>query len=182
MTVWICCAKIKTRIKILLFTYLKKVKPMSIKFFTPKFIYPILTLLWVILIFSFSLQSGDTSAQMSSGFGKWLIQTLLPFAKDFLEEHWGMVHLLIRKGAHFTEFLVLGVLVRSTLQQYAYRLPAHLGAVAWLMCVVVASCDETIQRFVGGRAGQVQDVLLDSCGALVGVAMISLLIYRRKKW
>ena len=133
------------------------------------------------VIFSFSLQPGDTSAQISSGFGQWLIQTLLPFAKDFLEENWGTVHLLIRKGAHFTEYLMLGILMRSTLLQYAHRLPARLGGVSWLMCVVVASCDETIQRYVGGRAGQVMDVLLDASGALVGIALLSLCINRRKK-
>ena len=151
------------------------------KFFNPKFIYSIITLLWVILIFSFSLQSGDASSQISSGFGKWLIQTILSFAKDFLEENWGTVHLIIRKGAHFTEFFVLGVLMESTLHQYTHRLRAHLGGTAWLLCVLVASCDETIQLYVGGRAGQVTDVLLDSCGAFVGIAMIGLLVYRRKK-
>lgn len=149
--------------------------------FLPQVIYPIITLLWIMVIFSFSLQPGDTSAQISSGFGQWLIQTLLPFAKDFLEENWGTVHLLIRKGAHFTEYLMLGILMRSTLLQYAHRLPARLGGVSWLMCVVVASCDETIQRYVGGRAGQVMDVLLDASGALVGIALLSLCINRRKK-
>lgn len=38
-----------------------------------------------------------------------------------------------------------------------------------LVCVLVASCDETIQLFSGGRCGQVKDVVLDSCGALRGV-------------
>ena len=133
------------------------------------------------LIFSFSFQPGDTSSQISSGFGQWLIQTLLPFAKDFLEENWGMVHLIIRKGAHFTEFFVLGVLMRSTLHQYAHRIRASLGGTAWLMSIFVASCDEIIQLFVGGRAGQVQDVLLDACGALVGIVVSGLCMNRRKK-
>ena len=155
---------------------------MLVKLFTSKFIYPTITLLWIMFIFSFSLQSGDTSSQISSGFGQWLIQTILPFAKEFLEENWGMLHLIIRKGAHFSEYLVLGVLMRSTLHRYAHRLHAHLGGTAWLMCVVVASCDETIQLFVGGRAGQVTDVLLDSCGAFVGIVIISLFINRGKKW
>ena len=131
------------------------------------------------LIFSFSLQSGDTSSQISSGFGQWLIQTIMPFAKDFLEENWGMVHLIIRKGAHFTEFLVLGVLMRCTLHQYAYRIRASLGGTAWLMSTLIASSDETIQLFVGGRAGCVQDVLLDASGALVGVMIIGLWINKR---
>ena len=146
-----------------------------------KRIYVCMTFLWIIFIFSFSLQPGDVSSQISSGFGQWLIQTLLPFAKDFLEENWGVVHLIIRKGAHFTEYLVLGILMRSTLHQYAHRLPTRLGGVSWLMCVVVASCDETIQRYVGGRAGQVMDVLLDARGALVGIVLLSLCINRRKK-
>lgn len=152
-----------------------------IKLFASRLIYPITTLLWIMFIFSLSLQTGDTSAQISSGFGQWLIQTILPFAKDFFEENWDMVHLVIRKGAHFTEFFVLGVLMRSTLHQYEHQIRASVSGAAWLMCVVVASCDETIQRYVGGRAGQVQDILLDASGALVGIILIGLFTNRRKK-
>ena len=159
----------------------KKEKLMIKKLLDYKCICPIITMLWILFIFAFSLQSGDVSAQISSGFGQWLIQNLLPFAKDFFEENWETVHLLIRKGAHFTEYLVLGILVRGTLHQCAHRLPARLGGVSWLMCVVVASCDETIQRYVGGRVGQVMDVLLDASGALVGIVLLSLCINRRKK-
>ena len=154
---------------------------MLTKIFSPKFIYPILTILWIMIIFSFSLQSGDTSSQISSGFGQWLIQTILPFAKDYLEENWDVLHTLIRKGAHFTEFFVLGVLMRGSLHQYAYRIRASLGGTSWLMCVVVAACDETIQLFAGGRAGQVTDIMLDASGALVGIIVIGLFINRRKK-
>ena len=38
--------------------------------------------------------------------------------------------------------------------------------------MLVASLDETLQLFVNGRAGRVQDVLIDSAGALVGVLVV----------
>jgi len=39
---------------------------------------------------------------------------------------------------------------------------------------VYAATDEFHQLFVPGRSGQVKDVLLDSCGAAVGVLILML--------
>lgn len=77
---------------------------------------------------------------------------------------------LVRKAAHFTEYLVLGLLVsfaaRPRWREPRERLRAPL--VLWLVVPIV---DEAIQLFVPGRAGMLQDVLLDAggygCGLLV---------------
>ena len=87
------------------------------------------------------------------------------------EEQLGLMHHLLRKCAHFTEYFVLGVLMVLTLIQtvFQYKVPAGIGA-----CVLVAAVDETIQRFVPGRSGQVTDVMLDSVGAAVGICAVIL--------
>jgi len=35
----------------------------------------------------------------------------------------------------------------------------------------VGAMDETLQLFVDGRAGQIKDVMIDSCGSLVGIVV-----------
>lgn len=147
------------------------------------FIYLLLTTCWIALIFSFSLQPAEISSEMSSGFGKMLMETFVPRLLEELEampeEQLGLMHHLLRKCAHFTEYFVLGALMMLTLMQTVFRnrIPTGIGA-----CALVAVVDETIQRFVPGRSGQVTDVLLDSAGAAAGIlAMIFLEIWFKKK-
>lgn len=149
-------------------------------------IYLIITICWIALIFSFSLQPAEISDNTSSGFGTWIIETFVPDLLDELEgvsgEQLGLLHHLLRKCAHFTEYFVLGVLMMLTVSQtiLRYKVPSGIGA-----CALVASVDETIQRFVPGRSGQVTDVLLDSTGAMLGICVVVLLLKwlrkRRKK-
>ena len=136
------------------------------------FIFLIATIGWISVIFSFSLQPADVSSEMSSGLGKMLLETFAPEFLDELEnmsgDQLGLLHHLLRKCAHFTEYFVLGVLVMLTLLQMFFKKKAAIGTGASML---VASVDETIQRFVPGRSGQVTDVLLDTIGAGVGIAV-----------
>lgn len=120
------------------------------------------TFTWIMLIFSFSMQSGEESSQISGGIVSRLVDLL--FSPDFAYAE--QLEFLIRKLAHFTEYFVLGVLVLQTLKQT--RCPRQV-IVGLLICVLVASCDETIQLFSGGRSGKIADVVLDSVGAWCGI-------------
>ncbi len=132
-----------------------------------------ITLLWVMVIFSFSLQPADTSSQLSLGIGHWLIE-LLPsaFADKLLampQEQLDLLHTLLRKAGHFSEYLILGVLSMFTVLQTELR---HKIWMSLGFCLVVASVDESIQLFVSGRSGQVSDVVLDCVGALCGILFL----------
>ncbi len=139
-------------------------------------IYFLITILWTMVIFSFSLQSGDSSSQLSSGFGVWIVET---FLVDFMgkfdsisTEQVEFFHLLLRKCAHFFEYLLLGILMRLSLQQIEIR---YRNVIALIACVFAASIDEMIQLFVPGRCGRIADVLIDSVGALCGICFTILL-------
>ena len=125
-------------------------------------IYMCLTVLWVLFIFSFSMQSGEESSQVSGGIVFQLIKILFPQGFAYVEQ----LEFFIRKAAHFTEYFVLGVLVLQTLSQTSCPKQVIIGI---LLCIIVASCDETIQLFSGGRSGKIADVVLDSVGAWCGV-------------
>lgn len=138
--------------------------------------YTILTIFWTVIIFAFSLQPGDASSQISSGFGKWLIEV---FFSGFIGEvemlstkQLEQLHFLLRKCAHFTEYFILGVWVSVALKWLPIYRKILLGL---LYCILVASTDETIQLFVSGRSGRFSDVVLDSVGALCGIGFLLLI-------
>lgn len=132
----------------------------------------IITLLWVAVIFSFSLQPAATSSQVSRGVGHWIVDTFVPFLSERLEtmpvEQLELLHTLLRKAGHFSEYFILGILAVLTVLQTKLR---YRRLSALFFCVLVAAVDETIQLFVSGRSGQVTDVVLDSVGALCGIVV-----------
>ena len=133
-----------------------------------RFIFITITLIWTALIFSFSLQSGEVSGDLSGSVLEALLGFFMPGVLESPEKL-ELFHLILRKCAHFTEFMILGVLSSITLKhmQIGYKSIIGLG-----YCVLIASLDETLQLFVSGRAGRVQDVLIDSAGALAGIVVV----------
>lgn len=134
----------------------------------------ILTILNILFIFTNSLMNSTTSSNSSTGIREMVNNILkklhIPFS---FTEHF------VRKAAHFTEFLTLGILM--TLCIYlCNRQNIFIPLFAGLLTAVT---DEFIQLFADGRAGQVADVVLDFSGFVTGVFFITLMIfiYRRKK-
>ena len=138
-----------------------------------KTIFTVLTFLWVGVIFSFSLQTGEVSGDMSSS----ILQKMISWAAvEVFEEfepitqiQWDFLHLILRKCAHFTEFAILGMLSTFTLFQTKV---ARKALIAIGFCLAIASMDETLQLFVDGRVGSAMDVLIDVAGAGVGVLVV----------
>jgi VanZ family protein len=74
----------------------------------------------------------------------------------------GTWDLVLRKLAHGVEFAVLGALLLRALRD---ELPALVAGIAY------AVTDELHQHFVPGRVGAPLDVLLDSVGVALGIAV-----------
>ena len=81
---------------------------------------------------------------------------------------------MVRKTAHFMEYMGMGVLLCRNVQVMARqrRIPLRsvIAAAIWLPFV-----DETIQLFVRGRSGQISDVWLDLAGMWTGLGLMCLL-------
>lgn len=137
------------------------------------FIYITITIIWITIIFSFSLQPGEVSSKTSTEIGKSLIEASMPHLAGKAEavpiEQLGALNFFLRKGTHFLEYFVLGMLMRLSLLQTRMRYKAIMALVG---CVLIASADETIQLFVIGRTGKPTDVLLDGVGALCGICIM----------
>jgi VanZ family protein len=105
-------------------------------------------------------------ANLSAQESGWMLEVLrralaLLHLPESLTDH------VVRKAAHFTEYLILGMLGTSAMRPWADS-ARRLGTA--LLGVMVPLVDETIQLFVPGRSGQISDVWLDvagfSCGFL----------------
>ncbi len=113
--------------------------------------------LWILWIFAFSLQPASVSSEASGFVAELFARLSLPLPESFL-----------RKAAHFFNFFVLGLLLSEDKRPW-YKV---VGAVA-----LVAVSDETLQRFVPGRAAQVTNVLIDTAG---GTTAFLLMILKKK--
>jgi VanZ family protein len=110
--------------------------------------------LWGVVIFTMS--TSTFSSINTSRFIEPILTWFFPLAS---KETISVLHALVRKSAHFTEYGVLfWLLLRGPMAGRPY---AALAA-----CVIYAFLDEGHQIFVVGRTPSLWDVALDSTGAL----------------
>jgi VanZ family protein len=88
--------------------------------------------------------------------------------------HVHLLHGLVRKAAHVTEYAILAALWRHAFVRGGMARPAVAGALALAISVACAVVDETHQSFLPTRTGAVGDVGLDSLGALAAVVAAQL--------
>lgn len=112
------------------------------------------------LIFFFSSQSGEESGELS-GFVAAVIEKI-PMVGA------GLQVINIRKLAHFSIYLLLGLLTERAVMLHSGRQSICFGA-ALLICFLYACSDEFHQSFVPGRGPSFRDVMIDTAGALVGI-------------
>ena len=157
--------------------YSKMEKEIDMK--VKKYIWIGLTLVWIAVIFSFSLQSRSASNELSGSLLKqillWLFPSLL-YEPEVLD----VIHNIFRKLAHFTEYFILGIFGVMSVMNLNMK-KRLLKSVAF--CTFVAILDETIQLFSHGRGARVGDVLLDMSGAFCGCMLLILLYnaYTKRK-
>ena len=101
--------------------------------------------IWAAVIFAFS-----SIPSLGTGLGAW--------------------DTILRKGAHMTEYAILGLLLLRALGR---ELPALALGIGY------AITDEIHQHFVGGRHASPVDVLIDTAGVAIGIFLVSRLFQTR---
>ncbi|MCD7769767.1 MAG: VanZ family protein [Oscillospiraceae bacterium] len=129
------------------------------------------------------LQSGRIQASLTriaDGVTEPRLQALLYKGIAWLDEHIlsQTASYLVRKAAHFTEYMILGVLMGLLLSK-----PNGRARFWWpeIMCLAVASIDETFQLFSEGRGAAFRDVMIDLSGATLGVILAALVLFILRK-
>lgn len=120
----------------------------KLKYFIP-------SLLVMIIIFSFSSQTGNESSGLSSSIVLFIQNTF----------HVSIPEIIIRKAAHMSEYALLTI----TLVYGFYHTVSLTQVIPYslLFCFLYACSDEFHQLFTSGRAGQLTDVLIDTSGGII---------------
>lgn len=126
----------------------------------------ILLLLWIILIFGFSQDSGDVSSVKSDGIANVIINIVSDITGKNLDID--ICTFIIRKIAHFTEYIILGLLVINVIKDYK-TIDTKVLIISIILCFIYACSDEIHQLFVSERSGRITDILIDTAGSFVGI-------------
>lgn len=125
------------------------------------------------LIFAFSAQKAEQSDGTSTGLIEILAKIFYPGFEALEREAQQAVvasfQFVVRKAAHLTEFASLGVLLCAFAFTFGEKIRYFLFS--FLFGVFYAGTDEFHQLFVDGRSGQLSDVLVDTTGVLLGMAV-----------
>lgn len=93
-------------------------------------------------------------------------------------DYFSFIEFFIRKAAHFFSYLFLGFFwvlgLRKRIKEDWLML-----IISILLCIGYASFDELRQSFNPGRTALMADVLLDTIGAIVGVGIAWMLIFKK---
>ena len=143
----------------------------------------LLTVIVMVMIFCFSMETADDSDKRSGVISDVIIRIFCPGYEQMdpaqQQAVYDNVQHVVRKLAHFTEYLMLGFMIRLCLESWfghrmkKYRILALIGFAAG---TVYACTDEAHQLAIDGRSGQFTDVLVDGSGVLAGVILGTLLI------
>lgn len=146
----------------------------------------VLTAAVMFLIFFFSTEPAERSDETSGVFARKVIAVLHPdyetYPPERQKEVYDSVQFTVRKIAHFTEYTILGLLMRLCLESW-FGKRRWLSPVSWGAGALYACTDEMHQLLTDGRCGEWKDILLDSSGVLAGVliAVLGLHLVRQRK-
>ena len=143
----------------------------------------ILVIFWMVLIFSFSMDKGETSTVKSNSIidvvGEFIYgRDMTLEEKEFFREKFVIP---VRKGAHLMIYFLLGFSFFSLIREY--NLINKKGIIIAIVFVFIYACsDELHQLFVSGRSGELLDVLIDTLGGSLGIFSLYYYYLRRKKY
>ena len=125
----------------------------------------ILVIIWMIVIFIFSNMNGNLSSMQSNGIVA-KIATFIHYTGNI-----DTLRFIVRKSAHFTEYLILGILVLNACK---YNNAKDIFMLSLLICILYACTDEIHQLFIPDRGGRILDVCIDTIGSLCGIGIARL--------
>ncbi|MGB9466450.1 MAG: VanZ family protein [Candidatus Acidiferrum sp.] len=122
---------------------------------------------WACVIFTLSTDSfsSEHTATILSFFVKWLFPHLT-------EGQFNLIHHLIRKSAHFTEYFIFCLLLYRGVRGDRKGWRWSWGISALFVAAGYSIMDEIHQAFVASRGASPYDSLLDSAGAFFAFAIL----------
>ena len=152
-----------------------------------KIIYTLITIIWMIVIFTFS--SMDT--EESNGKSKETIKQTVEKTAE-ISENIGIsenkmtqkqvnitvnkLNMPLRKCAHATEYAILAIFIIITINEYTNkRYSISKIIITILICFIYSLIDEFHQSFVPGRTSLFTDCLIDTTGSIITCLMYTII-------
>lgn len=139
----------------------------------------IIVFAWMGLIIFFSQENGVESTQRT---GVYLnaLSHIIPL--DTPEQIWWATA-IGRKLAHVIIYMVLGMLGYGAVKYVIAKKRWKISPLTMtlILGIVFAIADEIHQTFIPGRQGKVSDVLIDTAGVVIGLALIYFFEKKLKK-
>ena len=145
----------------------------------PRFVrYWMPAIVWMALIFlgSTDVLSAEHTSRFLIPFLRWLDPQISLAAL-------AAIQLGIRKLGHLTEYAILAMLLWRALRGGTrwQTKTSILFLVAAFSCAIFAASDEFHQSFILSRTSSPADIMIDICGALIGLAICALFAIRRQQ-
>jgi VanZ family protein len=129
----------------------------------------VVTVAWAAQIFDFS------TATFGGVFTAWLLSQILHLLHlTVTHPTFQLLHELMRKSAHVTEYALFAMLLYYSLagvgRRHDWQFKPSLGA--WLIAGGYSLTDEFHQRFVPGRGPSLRDCGIDTTAAMLGILIV----------
>lgn len=125
-------------------------------------------IVFFILALLFIWTQSTLSPKVSSAESDFVMRIVRPFL-EVLVGKGNVTSNMVRKIAHYAEFAMLGLFSVFFVYREEGKVIVQI-LISILICLAVASIDETIQIFTN-RGPAVKDVVIDMSGAVVGIVI-----------
>ena len=134
-----------------------------------------LLIIWITFIYFMSNQPATVSDNQSES----VIILLTKIGIDMNGIFGQLANFIVRKSAHFIEYMILALLVFNTL--IIYFDIKKVIPLSILFVFIYACSDEIHQLFVPGREGTIRDVIIDTCGGITLILIKLFILHHNKK-
>ncbi len=132
-----------------------------LKYWLPVFI-------WIGVIFA-----GSTDIFSAEQTSRYLVPFLRWLDPQISISTIAMIHFALRKLGHLIEYAVLAAFLWRALRS-GTNIRAKMSTLfagVWVACAIFAVSDELHQSFIASRSASLLDVMIDTSGAVVGLAI-----------
>lgn len=153
----------------------------------------LLIILWIGIIYKLSSMNTTNSNGHSKDIISVFIEDTLEITNKYgitnshpnstkIEKASRLLNAPLRKVMHASVYFVLAFLI-ILFVNYLFKNKKYLvsSLISLVLIIALASFDEFHQTFVAGRTGQIKDVIIDTCGAIVGILFYGTYYYIYKR-
>lgn len=135
----------------------------------------LLCVVWLGLIFYNGTRQGEISQKSSKQFIN-VVSRFMKVPSEGVDQpgiKFSDVNFYVRKNAHFFQYLVLSILMCSTVSHFKLCKSSKIFLLPFLL-LFFPVIDEFIQKFIPGRTSNIFDVIIDFSGGILGMLIFKI--------